>query len=234
MRKTYESIVNNGALRQIAVMLLGTCILAFTYYHINAQNHLSEGGFAGLALLGHYAFGISPAWSMLMLDVPVILLAWVLKGKRFMMLALIGAVAFSLFYAGFEKYSTLLIDLHGNLLIAALLCGVLTGLGAGIVLRFGGATGGDDILSLLISEWRGWKIGNVFIVSDIIVLGLSLLYLPVKETMFTILAVWLAGKIITWTTTFQLHRPVKKVLPAAIPAKKVVAKTVPVVHSLRQ
>ncbi|KTS73505.1 membrane protein, partial [Paenibacillus jamilae] len=70
MRKTYESIVNNGALRQIAVMLLGTCILAFTYYHINAQNHLSEGGFAGLALLGHYAFGISPAWSMLMLDVP--------------------------------------------------------------------------------------------------------------------------------------------------------------------
>lgn len=141
MRKTYESIVNNGALRQIAVMLLGTCILAFTYYHINAQNHLSEGGFAGLALLGHYAFGISPAWSMLLLDIPVILLAWVLKGKRFMLLALIGAVAFSLFYAGFEKYSTLVIDLHGNLLIAALLCGVLTGLGAGIVLRFGGATG---------------------------------------------------------------------------------------------
>ena len=37
---------------KFAIMLLGTFILAFAYYHINFQNHLSEGGFVGLALLG--------------------------------------------------------------------------------------------------------------------------------------------------------------------------------------
>lgn len=32
---------------KLAIMLLGTFILAFAYYHINFQNHLSEGGFVG-------------------------------------------------------------------------------------------------------------------------------------------------------------------------------------------
>ncbi|MDO7905217.1 YitT family protein [Paenibacillus sp. JX-17] len=223
------------ALAQVGIMLLGTLILAFTYYHINFENHLSEGGFVGLALLGKYAFGLSPAYSVFLLDIPVILIAWLLKGRKFMLFTLLGAVSFSLFYSGFEKYSTLVLDLHGNLFAAALLSGLLTGLGAGIVLRFGGATGGDDVLSKLISEWTGWKIGNVFFVSDAFVLLASLFFLPVKETMYTILAVWLAGKVITWTMTVQIRIPARHNEPAAVSVKQPIqnSKSVPAVTSLR-
>ncbi|MEW4370446.1 YitT family protein [Paenibacillus kandeliae] len=202
---------------QIAAILIGTFILAFAYYHINFHNNLSEGGFVGLALLGKYLFGWSPAWSTLLLDIPVIVLAWWLKGHRFMLMTLLGAGAFSLFYAGFEQLSPFVVDLHGSMLAAAVLSGVLTGLGAGIVLRYGGATGGDDVLSRLISDWKGWKIGNVFFAGDVIVLGLCLLFMPFKETMFTMLAVWLAGKMITWTVTVEFKMPftVGKVKDAA-------------------
>lgn len=193
--------------RRMLAMMLGTLILAFAYYHINFANHLTEGGFVGLALLGKYAFGWSPAWTALLLDIPVLLVAWLWKGWKFMASALVGALMFSGFYAAFELYSPLHIDLAGNLAVAALLSGLLTGVGAGLVMRFGGATGGDDILSLLISQWRGWKLGNVFFASDCIVLLLSLLYLPMKETLYTILAVWVAGKIITITVTFRLPKP---------------------------
>ncbi|WP_458122447.1 YitT family protein [Paenibacillus sp. Z6-24] len=212
--------------KQILAILLGTFILAFAYYHINFYNNLSEGGFVGLALLGKYLFGWSPAWSTFVLDIPVILLAWWIKGHRFMVYTLIGAASFSIFYSGFEQLSSFVVDLHGNLLIAAALSGLLTGLGAGIVLRYGGATGGDDILSRLISEWKGWKIGNVFFVGDIVVLGLCLFFLPFKETMYTMLAVWLAGKVITWTVTVKvdiklphLARSVKPTPPVKLPVQ---------------
>ncbi|WP_051058746.1 YitT family protein [Paenibacillus shenyangensis] len=212
--------------KQILAILLGTFILAFAYYHINFYNNLSEGGFVGLALLGKYLFGWSPAWSTFVLDIPVILLAWWLKGHRFMVYTLIGAASFSIFYSGFEQLSPFVVDLHGNLLIAAALSGLLTGLGAGIVLRYGGATGGDDVLSRLISEWKGWKIGNVFFIGDVIVLGLCLFFLPFKETMYTMLAVWLAGKMITWTINVKVGfklphfmRPDKSAAPIQIPVK---------------
>lgn len=194
---------NNGVsyLLRLTVILFGTFLLAFTYYHINYQNHLTEGGFVGLSLLGKYVLGVSPSISILVLDIPVLLVAMLFKGKAFVCNTFVSVAAFTIFYGLMERYSGLVINLQDNLPLAALLSGVLTGLGAGLVLRGGGASGGDDILSLLISEWKGIKVGTVFILMDVIVLALSLFYMPLKETLYTVIAVVVAGYVITLTTS---------------------------------
>lgn len=207
-------------------------MLAFAYYHINFQNHLSEGGFVGLSLLGKYVLGINPALSMLLLDIPVILVAMLLKGRKFVMNTLIATFSFSIFYELLERYSTLVIDLHNNLLFAAVLSGLVTGFATGLVLRFGGATGGDDILTLLISRWSGLKVGTVFILMDAFVLLLSLFYLPLKETLFTILAVGIAGRTITFTLTFTFRKGKANVtaVPESASSQTVASKPV---HAMR-
>ncbi|MEK3683900.1 YitT family protein [Paenibacillus sp. FSL R10-2736] len=194
---------------RLAVILSGTLLLAFTYYHINYQNHLTEGGFVGLSLLGKYVLGISPSLSILILDIPVLLIAIIFKGKSFVVNTFISVAAFTVFYGLMERYSGWVIDLQDNLPLAALLSGVLTGLGAGMVLRGGGASGGDDILSLLISEWKGIKVGTVFILMDVIVLALSLFYMPLRETLYTVMAVVVAGYVITFTTSLGRPKLVK-------------------------
>lgn len=194
---------------RLAVILSGTLLLAFTYYHINYQNHLTEGGFVGLSLLGKYVLGISPSLSILILDIPVLLIALIFKGKSFVVNTFISVAAFTLFYGLMERYSGWVIDLQDNLPLAALLSGVLTGLGAGMILRGGGASGGDDILSLLISEWKGIKVGTVFILMDVVVLALSLFYMPLKETLYTVMAVVVAGYVITFTTSLGRSKLVK-------------------------
>lgn len=202
---------------RLIIILSGTLLLAFTYYHINYQNHLTEGGFVGLALLGKYVLGISPSLSTLILDIPVLIIAMIFKGKSFVVNTFISVGAFTVFYGLMERYSGWVIDLQDNLPLAALLSGVLTGLGAGMVLRGGGASGGDDILSLLISEWKGIKVGTVFILMDVIVLALSLFYMPLKETLYTVMAVVVAGYVITFTTS--LGRPKLRKAPKIQPAR---------------
>lgn len=188
--------------RQLVIMLFGTFLLAFTYFHINFQNGLSEGGFVGLALIGKYLFDLPPALTSVLLDVPILILALFLKGRKFIINTLIASMAFSVFYDLCERFSPLTVNLHNNLPLAALISGLLTGIGAGLVLRVGGATGGDDILSTLISGWTRIKIGTVFIIMDALVLMVSLFFLPFKETMFTIVAVLISGKMITWTVQY--------------------------------
>ncbi|MNW59270.1 hypothetical protein D3C74_371790 [compost metagenome] len=102
----------------------------------------------------------------------------------------------------------------------------MTGVGAGIVLRFGGATGGDDILAVLVSRWKGWKLGTVFFVSDAFVLGLSLFFLPVKETLYTILAVWIASKMITYVVGIPARGTVVTTSAVKLPIPSVAAKAV--------
>lgn len=206
--------------------------MAFAYYHINFQNHLSEGGFVGLALLGKYVLGINPALSVLLLDIPVLIAALLLKGRKFMMNTVIATSSFSLFYALIERYSTLVIDLQGNLLIAAVLSGIVTGFATGLVLRYGGATGGDDLLTLMVSRYTGLKLGTVFILFDALVLALSLIYLPMKETLFTILAVVIAGQMITWTTSFGKGKSIATVSSTLVEARKVTSTTASAVRSV--
>ncbi|MDO3409496.1 YitT family protein [Saccharibacillus sp. CPCC 101409] len=191
---------------QAAAILTGTFVMAFAYYHINFQNHLSEGGFVGLSLLGEYAFGLPPALTILLLDIPFMLLFALRKGWRGMGPAALAAGSFTAFYAVIERFSTLNFDLHGQLWLAALLSGVLTGIGGGLVLRCGGATGGDDCAAIWLHEKSGLKIGTVFILMDACVLLLSLLYLPLAETLYTVAAVCVGGKVITWTVEPQILR----------------------------
>ncbi|MCE5167985.1 YitT family protein [Paenibacillus profundus] len=203
----------NEQLRQISWMLFGSILLAFSYYHINFQNHLAEGGFVGLALLGKYAFDWSPALTVLLLDIPVCIAAWFFKGRTFIMNTAIATGVFSLTYELCERYSPWVMNFGDNMVLAAVVSGVLTGLGAGIVLRHGGATGGDDILALFLSRVTSLSVGTVFILFDIAVLLVSLFYLPLADMLYTILAVSIAGQIITWTvhagTTRRRSVPVR-------------------------
>lgn len=189
----------NEQLRHIVWMLLGSMLLAFSYYHINFQNHLAEGGFVGLALIGKYTFDWSPALTVLMLDIPVFIAAWFFKGRRFIMNTALATGVFSLTYELCERYSPWAMNFGTNMVLAAVVSGVLTGFAAGIVLRHGGATGGDDIVALFISRWTKLSVGTVFIIIDIVVLLVSLFYLPLSDTLYTILAVSIGGKVITWT-----------------------------------
>lgn len=195
-------------IQPVYAIVIGSFILAFSYYHINFQNNLAEGSFVGLALLGKYAFDISPALSMLLLDVPILIVALFLKGRKFIFYTAIGATSLSIFYKLCELFSPINFDLSNNMLMAAILSGITTGFGAGIVLRFGGTTGGDDILALFISRLTGLSIGMMFFLFDSIVLLLSLFYLPVADVLYTILAVAIAGKTITMTFEYGTKKRV--------------------------
>lgn len=185
--------------RRYSMILFGACLLAFAYYHINFQNHLSEGGFVGLGLLAKYAFDLSPAMVMLLLDIPLFLVAWLVRGRQFIWDTIFASLAFTVFYDLFERFSPIVMDMSRMMPLASVLSGVLTGLGTGLVLRYGAATGGDDIFSLLISKYTGLSIGTVFLLLDVIVLCMSFWFVPMKEMMYTILAVVISSQVITWT-----------------------------------
>lgn len=215
-------------LKSTGMMMLGTMLMAFAFYHINYVNHLSEGGFVGLALLGSYIAGWPAALTSLLLDLPIILIAWYLMGRKYMYKALLGAISFSLFYEWCERYSPLVIDLHGSLLAAAIFSGILTGIGAGLVIRSGSATGGDDILAVIISQRSRFKIGTVFFLMDAVVLIVSLAFMPLKETLYTILAVWISGKLITLITQGSIQSHPKTETVPSVPYKQAIRNKVKV------
>ena len=70
------------------------------------------------------------------------------------------------------------------------------GIGAGLCVRAGGATTGDDALAMSFSHIFKWPIERVYLISDLTVLLLSLSYIPVRRIAYSLLTVILSGQII--------------------------------------
>ena len=70
------------------------------------------------------------------------------------------------------------------------------GIGAGVCIRAGGATTGDDALAMSLSHLLKIPIERIYLVSDLTVLLLSLSYIPVKRIAYSLLTVVLSGQII--------------------------------------
>ena len=171
---------------------------AFGMYHVHALADITEGGVLGATLLLEYWFGISPAVSGAVLNAICYGLGWRLFGRDFLILSIIAAGGFSAGYALFEQFPPLWPTLAENPLAAALLGALFIGIGAGLCVRAGGATCGDDALAMSITRLTSIPIQWVYLISDLTVLGLSCTYLPLKRIGYSLLTVTLSGQIIGW------------------------------------
>jgi uncharacterized membrane-anchored protein YitT (DUF2179 family) len=86
--------------------------------------------------------------------------------------------------------------LKHDLTLAALFAGVFIGIGLGIIFRYGGTTGGVDIIARLVYKYKGISMGKTMFTFDAVVITLSLLYLSYREAMYTLVAVFVAARVI--------------------------------------
>ena len=124
------------------------------------------------------------------------LLGWKLMGRDFVLCSIVAGGGFSLFYALFEQFPHLWPQLAGMPLLAALVGALFVGIGVGLCVRAGGAPGGDDALAMSISHITGWNIRWPYLLSDLIVLVLSLTYIPLERIGYSLLTVILSGQLI--------------------------------------
>jgi uncharacterized membrane-anchored protein YitT (DUF2179 family) len=181
-----------------AMAFFSSAFQAFGIYHIHSVSQITEGGVLGLTLLLDHWFSISPAISGFLLTGLCFLLGWKTLGKSFIVYSLIAAAGFSSGYAIFQQFPRLFPQIATYPLAASITGGLFIGIGAGLCVRAGGATTGDDALAMSLSRISGWDIQWIYLFTDLSVLLLSLSYIPMEKILYSLLTVLLSGQIIGW------------------------------------
>nr|WP_150959824.1 YitT family protein [Aneurinibacillus sp. XH2] len=189
--------------RNIIPIVLGTAIYAFGLHYFVIPNELMEGGMTGVSLLINYALGIPPSLTTLVLNVPLFLVGWRVFGNQAMALTVLGTLFLSFFLWTMEMligYGWIIPLAGEDYFLVTLYAGVTLGAGLGVVFRFGGTTGGSDILARIINKRKGWSMGQIILAIDVLVIGSSLLYIPKEKVLYTIVVVFIASKMIDFVT----------------------------------
>ncbi|WP_075308778.1 YitT family protein [Bacillus wiedmannii] len=192
-------MTSNLKIRNIIFILIGSAIFSFGIVNINIENHLAEGGFTGITLLLYFLFKFDPSYSNLILNIPIFFIGWKLLGRTTFIYTLIGTFSVSLFLWIFQRYEVLNLhlNLQNDMTLAALFAGAFIGVGLGIIFKYGGTTGGGDIIARLAHKYVGWSMGKTMFMFDAIVIIVSILtYLSYREGMYTLVAVFIGAKVI--------------------------------------
>ena len=180
-----------GRALDIFWLLVGIVILAVAFNVFLIPNRIAAGGISGLGIILLHLFNIPVGLTIILANIPLLLLSWRIIGTRFVINSLIGAGSLSLFI----ELLAFLRPLTQDLLLAGIYGGILMGIGVGIVFRAQGSSGGTALAARIINHYFGLTIGQSFLIVDFFVIALALVFLDAEVALYALLSLFVSSKV---------------------------------------
>lgn len=157
--------------RMYTVVVFGLFLYALSWTAFLLPHKITGGGVSGIGALVFYATGIPMAYTYLLINAGLILLAIKMLGANFGIKTIIGVTA-GAFLLGLMQ--TLIKEpIIADKFLSAIIGGGLSGVGLGIIFMQGGSTGGTDIIAMIITKYRNISPGRIILACDVIIIGSS-------------------------------------------------------------
>lgn len=182
--------------RSLLLIALGVAMYTFGFVKFNMANALAEGGVAGVTLIIHALYKIDPAYTSLILNIPLFIMGARVLGRKSLALTIYGTVLLS-FFIWFWQQVPVKIVLQSDMMLVAVVAGLFAGAGSGLVFRYSATTGGTDIIGRVIEEKFGFKLGQTLLFVDALVLTASLVYIDLQHMLYTLVASFVYSQVLT-------------------------------------
>ena len=179
-------------------IIAGSAILALGLDLFFAPSDIVTGGVTGIGIilkditertLGH---GLPLSVSNLLINIPLLILAWIVKGKRFIAKTAVSTFALSLFLYLFESITYT----SGDMMINTIFGAVLSGIGLGFVFSAEATTGGTDLIAAVVQHFnKHLSVATLLMVVDGIVVLAGILVFGIDKTLYAIIGVYLTSAI---------------------------------------
>lgn len=190
-----------GSIRQVlwnlGLITLGSALCAVAINGILVPQKFLSGGFTGMALLIYYMLpGLSLGGIYLVLNIPLFILGWKFVGLRFFLYSIAGMMIFS----GFIELIKITLPIQDKLL-SALLAGIITGAGAGTILRSWGSAGGTDILSVILLDRFSIRLGTTILIFNSLILAAAAILFSLERALYTLIYIYVGSYMINLVVT---------------------------------
>ena len=179
----------------ICYIFLGSGATAAGLVIFTIPNDIAPGGLSGLATALAYLTHLPVGALTLALNIPLLLLAWRKLGLSALLKTLAATLLLSV---GIDGFSLILPTYTSNILLAAVLGGVITGAGVGLLLARGISTGGTDLIALLLKgRFPNLPMGRMLMVLDAaVVLFAVIVFGDIEVALYSGVTIFIASKAI--------------------------------------
>lgn len=173
---------------------IGALLMAVGISLFLVPNELSTGGFSGISLITYYLFKFPLGTTMLILNIPLLIIAFFKIGKELFFRSIYGTVLLATFVDWLDRLKPLTQDRF----LACIYGGILVGIGTAAILKLNGSTGGSDLLSYVIKEFRPqYRSSSLILIIDFIIITVNVfVFKTIEVGLYSTIAIYLMGKMI--------------------------------------
>ena len=174
------------------MIIIGAFIMGFAIKNMYDPVNLVTGGVSGVAIIMKELARV-PLWvTNTVLNIPLFLAAWKIKGWGFIKRTAVATVALSVSLYVIPEAHILMDDIF----LAALFGGIISGIGTGLVFMFSATIGGTDMLAALIQrKLRQYSIAQIMQVLDGMVVLAGAAVFGVQYALYALIAIFCVSKI---------------------------------------
>ena len=190
--RTFRDVLWN-----LFLIALGCELCAVAINGILIPRQFLSGGFTGMALGIHYlAPSLPVAVYYFLINIPVYALGWMYVGRRFFFYSIAGMILFSAALA----WTQVTLPVYDKIL-SALLAGIISGAGSGLILRSLGSAGGLDILSVILLKRFSIRLGTSVLTFNTVILAAAAILFSLEGALYTLVYMYVTSHVLNLVVT---------------------------------
>ncbi|MBT2658347.1 YitT family protein [Bacillus sp. ISL-18] len=191
-RNKQKKLSKTNVLKRVIAIFIGAVLMATGLEIFLVPNNVIDGGITGISIMLSHISGLPLGLFIFILNLPFFYLGYKQIGKTFAISSVFGIIVLSVFTSLFYPIPAFTDDI----LLATIFGGIILGVGVGLVIRYGGALDGTEILAILINKKVPFSVGEIIMFFNLFILGAAGFVFTWDRAMYSILAYIIAFKTI--------------------------------------
>ncbi|MBH5318206.1 YitT family protein [Paenibacillus sp. GSMTC-2017] len=174
------------------MMTFGSLLVAAGFNLFLIPHQLLSGGLSGISMMIGYLTGGNIAWLYLLLNIPVLIWGWFAIGRRFIIWSMYSVLITTLFLQIIP-----VLHIAEEILLGAVFGGIIIGFGSGLALRYGGSSGGFDIIASIVTRRHDLPVGMIIFLLNGSVIAILIIFTQNWDlALYSLIAIFSAGKVV--------------------------------------
>lgn len=180
--------IGQAEIKNFLLITLGTVLTAVGIYFFKFPNNFSTGGVSGISiLLGKLVPFLSPAVSMWVINLVLLLIGFLFFGRGFGLMTAYCSMLYSFLTWLFEVIYPMTAPFTDQPFLELCFAMMLPAVGSAILFNCNASTGGTDIVAMILKKYTSLDIGKALLVSDALIAFSACFVFDIRTGLFSLL-----------------------------------------------
>lgn len=190
INKIVDEIYKKNKLKRYVMLLVGCLIVAFSFNLFFLRYNIVCFGVSGISIVLS-EFGVNPSMFIMLANLFLLIIAYFFLGIDDVKNQIVGALTYPIFIELTLKVTNLIDFGDLEMIVIAVIGGVLAGIGYGLIYKSGYSTGGTDVIGNLICKYSKISMGTAMMFVNIAIIAVGKIIFSWEIVMYAIVVAYL-------------------------------------------